>query len=99
MSSARSVGSAFVVMVVCCLVSVIMAFALGMSLDQIMAGFLNAGMYNITNPEWSGFYASLTTPMVNMLYFIIIGMPFVGIILFVLTLFKSRIRERDEWAE
>lgn len=92
MSSVASIWSAFIVMIVCGIVGVIGAFAFGFALDGIHTGFLDAGVYDLNDTAWGNEYGSTTEPMMGILFIFLYCIPVFGIVVFLLTVFKDRLR-------
>lgn len=88
MSDARGMWQGFVVFVVCCIAGVVLAFVFGMATDTMQDGFFDAGIYEINDSEWSGFYDGTTAPMINILYMTIYLVPLIGLVVLILSAFK-----------
>lgn len=72
----------------------ILAFVFGMATGTMQGGFFAAGLYSVSDSEWSGFYEGTVASMINILYMTIYLVPLVGLIIFVLSVFKRYWRER-----
>jgi len=92
MSTIQSMWSAFIVMIVCGIIGVIAAFGFGLSLDEIHTGFLDAGIYDLNDTQWGYEYGSTTEPMMNILYVYLYCIPLFGIAVFLLSVFKDRLK-------
>ena len=96
MSGAGAMWKGFAVFLISIVVGIITSFALGYVTDSTLDGLDNAGVFNITDPNWAGFYDSTTVPAINIFYLICYAIPITGLAIFIFTCFKQYWASRRE---
>lgn len=86
MSNFRDVWGGFVIMVFCCLLGLVLAFAGGMVIDHLYSGLDNLNWYDDADPDWTGNDWGDMNAALNVYYWFCMLIPVTGVACFVKTI-------------
>lgn len=97
MTSAQAFFQGFFIMVVFCVIGAALSFASGMAVDQMHDSFVNIGAFEYTNPDWDTASGTMNA-LINLHYFWWWIFPLLGVAIFIITIVKSYLQDRQRQA-
>jgi hypothetical protein len=86
MSNFKDIWGGFYLMVACCVLGLILAFAGGYVLDRLYGGLDDMGLIDSTNPDWTNGSWEVLGGAMNLYYFFCFLLPIIGIACFIKTI-------------